>query len=224
MKTENDNETMLTISATARKLKRSRNTIHRWITAGLPVHKGKLRLSEVLAFAACRRRGPESPHLAKLARESAEASDPAAATVRTELEGVLSALETGEGVEAALKRLKHVERVAFTLLASAQRTGDPAGEQLRAKLHVDAVSAMVKCEGLIDQRKEIDAQAWTRIQQEFVQWSLAPRAMLDQMPRELASRCNPADSAVAHVALAEWTDRFYKLLNSQPTAPEKHHE
>ena len=211
---------LLSISATARRLKRSRRTIHNWIANGLKTHAGKIRLAEAEAFASCRRRGPESPHLRKLARESTATTDPAVASVRAELDGILASLESGEGAAATLARVRHVERVTFGLLASAQRAGDPAAEQLRARLHIDAASAMLKVENLIDQRRELEGVIRSEYENALVAWSEPLKSHLASMPRSLAPRCNPLAAGDAETVLREWVNTiFYPLLNAKPPTP-----
>lgn len=217
MKNRNTAEQFVSISEASRRMKRSRSTLHSWIRSGLKVHTGgKVSMPEVQAYAAMKRPGPRLPHLRKLAREAQVPSADPVTVQRTELEAVLSALESGEGADGLLARLRHVEKSAFRLLAEAQRAGDPAAESLRGKLHVDAAAATLRCAAMIDERAGLEQAAFDRMKQAYTEWSLQVRAVLDAMPRMLAPRCNITDPAAAEVVLIEWQSQFYAVLNTDP--------
>ena len=214
---------LLSISATARRLKRARGTLHNWIAAGCPTHDGgrRLDLAEVQAWALHRRRGPELRHLAKAEREARTDAKPATADpvaqTRAELASIAAALEHPEGITGAIQRLQAMEKSAFKLFADAHQTGNPEAELTRAKLHSDICGHLLKAESLRDTTAELDAKLWGKCRQALSDWAEPVKSVLETMPRSLASRCNPTDAPHAQRALKDWLDgTLYPLLNAQP--------
>jgi len=205
-------------SRAAKALHRKRQTIADWIKRGAPVHAGgKVCVEELKAWELTQRPGPILPHLAKVERETSPDTTPA--TVQAELDAALTELANADGLDAALKRLQHCEKVAFRLLTEAQGRG--TGEQGRARLHADAVSAVLKAEALRDCRQEIRTEEQGKMLDALTAWFAPLKALIDQLPRSMASRCNVADPASAESALRDWVlSQFYPLASNKPTPRE----
>jgi len=98
---------LLSISAAARKQGCQRDTIYNWIDGGLKTHGGKIDPAELSAFAVTRsRKAPVIGHLAKAARAAEAAGGADAERITTELAAITGALDSGEGLDGALSRLK----------------------------------------------------------------------------------------------------------------------
>ena len=204
----------VTQAQAAKLLHRKRQTIADWIRRGAPVHAGgKVDVEELRQWELTQRPGPVLPHLAKVERETSP--DTTTATVRAELDAALTEIATADGLDAALKRLQHCEKVAFRLLTEAQGRG--TGEQGRARLHADAVAAVLKAEALRDCRQEIRTEEQGKMLDALTAWFAPLKALIDQLPRSMASRCNVSDPASAESALRDWVlNQFYPLANTEP--------
>jgi hypothetical protein len=220
--TKHKNE-LLSISAMARRLKRSRGTLHNWIAAGCPTHDGGRRLdvAEVEAWAIHRKRGPELRHLAKAERDTRTDAKPAnsdpVAQTRAELASIAAAIEHPEGIAGAIQRLRAMEKSAFGLYADAHRGQNAEAELTRARLHSDITGHLLKAEGLRDATAELSEKLRAEYEQALVAWAEPVKGVLSTMPRELASRINPSDPAHAEIVLRDWLNgTFYPVLNKTP--------
>ena len=217
---------LLSISATARRLKRSRGTIHNWLRAGCPQHNGRLDLAEVEAWAIYRKRGPALRHMVKAERDARAGTKPTTpdpvAQTRAELAAITAAMEHPEGITGAIARLRAMEKSAFGLFADAHRANDAEAELTRSKLHSDITGHLLKAESLRDQTAELDAACWADVQKSLVSWAEPIRALLLTAPRYLAARVNPPDPSNAEAALRDFINgELFPALNRTPTQPER---
>jgi hypothetical protein len=207
-------------SQAARELHKNRGTLRDWLAKGAPHHNGMVDVDELRQWRAQRPTGPIAPHLRKVQRETMP--DQVAEKTRKELDAVLAGVDTGEGIDAAVQRLRQTERIAFRLLRDVQGRADTTGEQIRARLHTDAVQGLVKVESLIDERQQIRAEEQGLMLQALTDWWAPVKALLDQMPRALSSRCNPSDAPTAEAALRDWLlTQLYPTASRQPQPKEK---
>jgi hypothetical protein len=195
----------VSVTEAAQILHRTRNTIMRWAKQGRVKRKGKKYDLEALRlFAANRKEGPEVRHLAKLEREAESVKSDDVKEQRQELDKLLAAIESPAGLDGAIDRLRAMERTTYQLYVDAHENKSSESEQLRARLHADVVQHLIKAEGIVDVRKAVVAEEQSKVLTDLTAWAEPVRALIDQMPRSLAMRCNVTDPGTAEAALREW--------------------
>lgn len=123
------------------------------------------------------------------------------------------------GVDGAVDRLRQMELRAFSDYVRARNAGDLIGQRSHMKLHSEAVRRMLEAEDVLDARKKVEGEVWSQVEQALTAWAEPVKALIDQMPRALAGRCNVNDPAQAEVALREWVmTQLYPMLNRRPDA------
>ena len=211
----------VTVAEAAALLHRTPATIRLWCKRGkVKRKKSKLDLDALRLYAATRKPGPEVIHLAKVERD-AQKSEPVAADrveeTREELSKLIAAIESPAGVDGAIDRLRAMERTTFGLYVAAHQKRSPESEQIRARLHADVVQHLLKAEGIVDVRKQVEAEERTKMMEALTAWWEPVKALLDQMPRSMASRCNVADPSVAEASLRDWLlSQLYPMANRKP--------
>ena len=121
------------------------------------------------------------------------------------------------GVEGALDRLRNMELRAFSDYVKARNAGDVLGQRAHMKLHSEAVKRMLEAEDVSEQRKLIESEERTKMMDALTAWWEPVKALLDQMPRSMASRCNVADPSVAEASLRDWLlSQLYPMANRKP--------
>lgn len=211
---------LLDTTRAAQALGISRGTLNRCKRLGCPHHFGKFDVEEVKAWRLTRSAGPSIKNANKELREQEPTPGTAKALtqdVRDELAELSKALEHGEGIDGALQRLRCMEREAYRAYLVAHEQNNVIHQQIRLKLHSDITQHLLKAESLIDVRTQLSAEVWSEVEQELVRWSEPVRALIDQMPRSMASRCNVSDPAQAESALRDWVNgQLYPMLNRKP--------
>jgi hypothetical protein len=108
------------------------------------------------------------------------------------------------GVGGAVERLRQIELRAFSDYVRARNAGDVLGQRAHMKLHSEAVRRMLEAEDVSGQLAEIRSQEQARAIADMTAWAEPVKALIDQMPRSVAIRCNVTDPATAEAALREW--------------------
>lgn len=226
---------IVTSAELTRRERITRGTLSTWVKKGCPVHRtmkdgaGHVT-SRLFDVDKVRRWRLSRPNQGPSVRHNAGEVEPAAvpdnggpASVdqqRVELENLAQALKAGDGVEGAILRLRVMERAAYQVYCNAVASRNAIDQQVRCKLHSDIVKYLLAAEALVDKRKELEAVIWSEVEQSLVAWSAPVKAMLDQMPRALASRCNVSDPSVAELALRDWVHtQLYPMMNRKPAKP-----
>lgn len=128
-----------------------------------------------------------------------------------------SAVNVKPGVDGAVDRLRAIELRAFSDYVRARNAGDTMGMRAHMKLHSEAVRRMLEAEGVIDSHKGVEAEVWGRMSVAMTAWADAIKALVEQMPRAMASRCNVSEPAMAEKALRDWIDsQLYPMLGRDP--------
>ena len=204
-------------------LHRTPATIRLWCKRGkVKRKKSKLDLDALRLYAATRKPGPEVIHLAKVERDAHVAPKIAPEPqpeqeARKELSKLIAALDSPAGVDGAIDRLRAMERTTFGLYVAAHQMRSPESEQIRARLHADVVAHLLKAEGIVDVRKQIEGEERTKMLDALTAWWEPVKALLDQMPRSMASRCNVADPSAAEESLRDWLlSQLYPMANRKP--------
>jgi hypothetical protein len=121
------------------------------------------------------------------------------------------------GLDGAVDRLRAIELRAFSDYVRARNAGDVLGQRNYMKLHSEAVKRMLDAEDVIEQRKAIEAAVWSKVEQDLTAWAAPVRALVEQMPRSLASRCNVTDPSAAEAALRDFvTTQLFPMMGRSP--------
>ena len=126
-------------------------------------------------------------------------------------------INVSPGVEGALDRLRGIELRAFSDYVRARNIGDVMGQRAHMKLHSEAVRRMLESESELDNRKEVEAQVWSQVEQALTAWAEPVKSLIENMPRSLASRCNLAEPQTAETVLRDWVHgQLFPLMNRRP--------
>lgn len=121
------------------------------------------------------------------------------------------------GVDGAVDRLRAIELRAFSDYVRARNSGDVMTQKSMMTLHSEAVKRMLEAEKVVDNHAIVEAEVWGRMTVAMVAWADAIKALVEQMPRALAARCNVQEPHVAEKALRDWLDsQFYPMLGRDP--------
>jgi len=203
-------------SAELRRIERiSTSTLSTWVKKGCPVARshrdGSGRVivrffdpDKVKEWRMSRMGGPTIKRMAAHAADEQPVPKSEVKQTREELESLAAALKSGDGIVGAVDRLRIMERAAYQAYCEAVQTNNVTAQQMRIKLYSDIVQHLLKAEALIDIRKQIEEEVWDLCRQTMTAWAEPIKALVEQMPRAMSTRCNVNDPAVAEAALKDW--------------------
>lgn len=205
----------------------SRVTVIKWKRLGCPTAD---KLYDVDAVQAWRLTRPPAASVVMGAKQlrdtrkippaAPETPRPASADdYRSELTKLDEQLNTPEGVDGALSRLRMLEKEAYRVYLESLKSDNVVHQQIRLKLHSDITQHLFKAENILDYRKQVRAEVWSEMEHAWTKWSEPVKALIDQMPRAISTRCNVTDPSIAEVALREWVNgQLYPVMNRKPKA------
>jgi hypothetical protein len=213
----------ITIVEAAKLFGCSTDGLRDWIKRGMPATKevkkgtGKSGAPKLLIDPEVARHWMIENKVRTFFKSEAKQAEPVPATAPKP--AAVEAVKTNiaPGVDGAVDRLRQIELRAFSDYVRARNAGDVVSQRSHMRLHSDAVKRMLEAESEVDKRKVIEAEERTKMQEALVAWWEPVRALLEQMPRALSSRCNTNDPSAAEAALRDWVNaQLYPMLNRKP--------
>jgi hypothetical protein len=214
----------ITIVEAAKLFGCSTDGLREWIKRGMPATKevkkgtGKSGAPKLLIDPEAARHWMIENKVRTFFKSAAKQAEPVPATAPKP--AAVEAVKTNiaPGVDGAVDRLRQIELRAFSDYVRARNAGDVVAQRSHMRLHSDAVKRMLEAESEVDKRKAVEGEVWSQVEQALTAWSEPVKALIEQMPRALAARCNVGDPAAAEVALRDWVNgQLYPMMNRRPT-------
>lgn len=125
-------------------------------------------------------------------------------------------IDKSAGLEGAISRLRAAEMVAFQAYVQARNSGNMQLESARLELYVDTCRALKSLEAISDERTKMEQDVWEKTNWHVTSWAETIAALIDEMPRALAPKVNPADPQLAETTLRDWVQSQLKPLMARP--------
>ena len=196
------NKSNLTIEQFAEQFGATKEGVKKWLIDGLPSVREKAGKKAKILIPSEEGRKWLVAHGARqfVKTNITKPSSPDEAVAR------LKEITKTPGVAGALERLQQMELDSWAGYIDAAGKEDILGQQAWAKVHAESVRRMVEAEAEIIRRETMHKEVEEEVAVEIRKWAEPIRSLIDQMPRSLAQRVNPADPVYAEKALTDYKD------------------
>jgi len=123
-----------------------------------------------------------------------------------------------ETLEVNLPRAREAVSQSYGLWLQACQAGDQTLIAARLRNYTESLRVVHDLEKLRDVRIDLYNKILNELVQSFKDWAERARTLLDAMPKAMASRVNPQNTALAEAELQRWINETFLPVVSTPPA------